>query len=148
MNRLIDNDGIEIEADEISGEIFVRGPSTMQGYLGNSQATQDTIDANGWLKTGDVAYQKRGKLYIVDRRKVSFNSRSFRNTRDCFLISLLGNDQSTWLAGSACRTRGEPSPASEHFRRSGHWNLSEKEFCNRTSPGLRRTKIGRKRVGR
>ncbi len=71
VGRLVD-DGYEIEVDEISAEIFVRGPTIMQGYLGNPKATDEAVDPDGWLKTGDVGYKHQGKLYIVDRRKVSF----------------------------------------------------------------------------
>lgn len=42
----------------------------MKGYLGNEEATRETIDADGWLKTGDVAYfDEDGYFYIVDRTK-------------------------------------------------------------------------------
>ena len=43
----------------------------MQGYLDNFKATEDAFDIGGWLKTGDIAYKYHGKLYIIDRRKVS-----------------------------------------------------------------------------
>lgn len=42
----------------------------MQGYLGNPEATRAMIDAEGWLRTGDVGYMNGGKYYIVDRAKV------------------------------------------------------------------------------
>lgn len=42
----------------------------MQGYLGNVEASIDTVDTDGWLKTGDIGYTDHGKLYIVDRKKV------------------------------------------------------------------------------
>ena len=47
----------------------MRGPSTLQRYLGNPKATAEIIDAEGWLNTGDVAHRKDGLLYIVDRKK-------------------------------------------------------------------------------
>ena len=71
MSRLVNDNGDEIETDEISAEIFVRGPSIMQSYRGNVAASRDTIDDEGWLRTGDVAYRNQGRLYIVDRKKVS-----------------------------------------------------------------------------
>ncbi|MDY6812007.1 MAG: AMP-binding protein, partial [Actinomycetota bacterium] len=47
-----------------------KGPNVMLGYLGNEQATADTIDADGYLHTGDLAQvDPTGCVYIVDRLK-------------------------------------------------------------------------------
>jgi acyl-CoA synthetase (AMP-forming)/AMP-acid ligase II len=52
------------------GEILVRGPIVMQGYFGQSGATAATIDADGWLRTGDIGYvDADGDFFIVDRTK-------------------------------------------------------------------------------
>jgi long-chain acyl-CoA synthetase len=52
------------------GELMVRGPIVMQGYYGNEKATQETIEPDGWLHTGDVAVaDDAGYFRIVDRRK-------------------------------------------------------------------------------
>ena len=68
--KLLDDDGKEVKAGE-PGEIFVRGPNVCLGYWRNEQATADSIDKDGWLKTGDIAVvDKRGMFYIVDRKKV------------------------------------------------------------------------------
>jgi len=52
------------------GELWIRGPQVMKGYLGQPGATGATIDADGFLHTGDVAYiDENDNTYIVDRVK-------------------------------------------------------------------------------
>ena len=70
IRRLLNEDGNIIEKDSEKGEISIRGPLVMQGYLGNEEATYDALDLDGWLKTGDVGYKEQGKFFIVDRKKV------------------------------------------------------------------------------
>ncbi|CDO99816.1 unnamed protein product [Coffea canephora] len=52
------------------GELWFKSPAVMKGYLGNQEATAATINADGWLQTGDLGYfDEDGCLYIVDRVK-------------------------------------------------------------------------------
>lgn len=52
------------------GEIVVRGPLIMKGYIGDVNATKHTIDSEGWLHTGDVGYyDEDGFFFITDRMK-------------------------------------------------------------------------------
>lgn len=52
------------------GEIWLRGPQVMQGYLSQPDATAAVIDAAGWFRTGDIGYaDEEGYFYIVDRLK-------------------------------------------------------------------------------
>jgi acyl-CoA synthetase (AMP-forming)/AMP-acid ligase II len=52
------------------GELCIRGPQVMKGYLNNPEATAQTIDSDGWLHTGDVArVDEHGSVRIVDRVK-------------------------------------------------------------------------------
>ncbi|WP_405219347.1 AMP-binding protein [Agrococcus sp. Ld7] len=63
---------IPVPAEGISarGELWVRGPNVMLGYLGNAEATAETLDAEGFLHTGDIAHvDADGNVAIVDRLK-------------------------------------------------------------------------------
>lgn len=52
------------------GELWLRGPTIMKGYVGDDEATAATLDQEGWLKTGDLCYfDSDGFLFIVDRLK-------------------------------------------------------------------------------
>ncbi|KAM3528966.1 hypothetical protein NHJ13051_002112 [Beauveria bassiana] len=67
--KFLDEDGREVGVGE-PGELFVRGPNVMLGYWRNEKATRETLDDEGWLRTGDVAvYNEQGMLWIVDRKK-------------------------------------------------------------------------------
>ncbi|HEY9545434.1 MAG TPA: FadD3 family acyl-CoA ligase [Solimonas sp.] len=67
--RCVDGDNQAVAAGE-SGEIVVRGYNVMHGYLDDAKATAETIDADGWLHTGDVGnLDARGYLRITDRLK-------------------------------------------------------------------------------
>jgi acyl-CoA synthetase (AMP-forming)/AMP-acid ligase II len=53
-----------------TGELWVRGPQLMRGYRRRPGATAQTIDAGGWLHTGDLCHlDEDGHLYVVDRLK-------------------------------------------------------------------------------
>jgi len=66
--KLIDDDGNQVAIGE-SGELYVKGPQVMVGYLGRPQETNDIL-RDGWLATGDIAkMDEQGFLYIVDRKK-------------------------------------------------------------------------------
>lgn len=61
--------GAELPAGE-RGEIRVRGPNIMKGYWNNPEASAAALDAEGWLRTGDIGYADAdGWFYIVDRAK-------------------------------------------------------------------------------
>jgi acyl-CoA synthetase (AMP-forming)/AMP-acid ligase II len=52
------------------GELLVRGPQVMAGYLRRPEATAATVDADGWLRTGDLGFVDRdGNVFVADRLK-------------------------------------------------------------------------------
>jgi acyl-CoA synthetase (AMP-forming)/AMP-acid ligase II len=61
------------------GEVCVRGPQIMYGYLNKPDATANTIDADGWLHTGDIGYaDEDGHFFIVDRAKELIKYKGFQ----------------------------------------------------------------------
>ncbi len=70
--RVVDDAGAEVPAGE-AGEVVVRGYNVMAGYQDDPEATTETIDADGWLHTGDIGVMdERGYLKITDRKKDLF----------------------------------------------------------------------------
>jgi acyl-CoA synthetase (AMP-forming)/AMP-acid ligase II len=68
--RLVDPATGADAAESERGELWVRGPQVMKGYLNNEEATAATVDAEGWLHTGDVAVvDDHGRYTVVDRVK-------------------------------------------------------------------------------
>jgi len=75
--RIVGVDGREMEPGD-DGEILLRGPNVMVGYLDDPAATRAAIEPDGWLHTGDVGHlDKRGYLTITDRLKDMFTVGGF-----------------------------------------------------------------------
>lgn len=73
------------------GEICVKGPNNMKGYMGKEQETREVFDDEGYLKTGDIGYyDSEGYLYIVDRLKelIKYKGHQVRNN-NIIIISLI-----------------------------------------------------------
>jgi 4-coumarate--CoA ligase len=77
--RIVDTEGGEDQGVGAVGELWVRGPQVMKGYLNNPDATAETIDSDGWLHTGDVAFiDEDGHMTIVDRVKELIKYKGFQ----------------------------------------------------------------------
>src|ERR1044071_2635182 len=77
--KIIDLESGEALGPGQKGEVCVRGPQIMVGYLNNPEATARTIDADGWLHTGDIGYaDEDGHFFIVDRAKELIKYKGFQ----------------------------------------------------------------------
>jgi acyl-CoA synthetase (AMP-forming)/AMP-acid ligase II len=73
----VDEHGAEVPRGE-PGEVVVRGYNVMQGYFDDEDETAATIDADGWLHTGDIGeMDDRGYIWITDRMKDMFITGGF-----------------------------------------------------------------------
>ena len=72
--KLMDDYGQEVSYGQ-PGELYLRGPQIALGYWRNDAATNETIDTESWLRTGDIAVcNAEGNLWIIDRKKVCLSS--------------------------------------------------------------------------
>ncbi len=77
--RIVDIETREDVENGEMGELLIRGPQVMQGYLNNPEATAEMLDADGWLSTGDVAYIDDAQdFYIVERSKELIKYKGFQ----------------------------------------------------------------------
>ncbi|KAF2098907.1 4-coumarate-CoA ligase-like protein [Rhizodiscina lignyota] len=78
--KLIDDDGNDISAYDVRGELCVRGPTIINGYFENPEANARDWDSEGYFKTGDIAYcsSENKYWYVVDRKKELIKVRGFQ----------------------------------------------------------------------
>ncbi|CDP06777.1 unnamed protein product [Coffea canephora] len=77
--KILDVDTAEPLPPFQKGQILVRGQNMMQGYFKNQIATNETIDKQGWVHTGDLGYfDDKGLLYVVDRIKELIKYKGFQ----------------------------------------------------------------------
>lgn len=77
--RIVDEDGKDITDFNVSGELCVRGPTVVPGYLNNPVGNQ-AFDTDGFYHTGDIGYCEAitKKWYIIDRKKELIKVRGFQ----------------------------------------------------------------------
>ncbi|MEM9746684.1 MAG: AMP-binding protein [Actinomycetota bacterium] len=78
-SRVVDPDTGDDQPVGERGELWVRGPQVMKGYLNNADATAATVDDDGWLHTGDIAIiDEHHHMTIVDRLKELIKFKGFQ----------------------------------------------------------------------
>ena len=74
--KIVDLENEEVQDGKI-GELLVKGPQVMSSYWNREEETKEALK-DGWLRTGDICYRdKKGFLYIVDRKKDMINVSGF-----------------------------------------------------------------------
>lgn len=77
--RIVDPETLEDMPAGMEGELWVRGPQVMKGYLNNPEATAETMVKGGWLRTGDLAeIDEDGFMFIRDRLKELIKYKGFQ----------------------------------------------------------------------
>lgn len=75
--KIIDDTGKSLGPNK-TGELLIKGPQVMMGYLNDTEKTEECLSDGGWLRTGDLAYyDEDGYFYIVDRIKELIKVRGF-----------------------------------------------------------------------
>ncbi len=72
--KIVGEDGEEVPDGQV-GELCYRGPTVMKGYFGDEAKTREVLSADGWFRSGDLAYRgPDGEIYTVERKKECINS--------------------------------------------------------------------------
>jgi len=78
FGKILDDNGKSLGPDQ-EGELVIKGPQVMMGYLDEPEKTQECLSSSGWLRTGDLAYyDDDGYFYITDRIKELIKTRGFQ----------------------------------------------------------------------
>jgi len=130
--RLIDPATGTDAAEGHSGELWVRGPQVMKGYLNNPSATADTLDDDGWLHTGDVAIVDENGCYtVVDRVKELIKYKGYQVAPAELEAVLIGNPEIADAAviGVKDEATGEELPKAFIVRAPGS-SISEQDVMD------------------
>ncbi len=112
------------------GEIIVKGPQVFSGYLNAPEENEAAFSEEGWFRTGDIAINDDGYLYMADRRKElilsgGFNVypsqveevlRTFPGVRDVAVVGIPTGDDREIVTAALVMDDGEPEPTLEQIR--------------------------------
>ncbi|XP_045807058.1 4-coumarate--CoA ligase 1-like [Trifolium pratense] len=113
-----------------SGEICIRGDQIMKGYLNDVEATERTIDKEGWLHTGDIGYiDDDDELFIVDRLKELIKYKGFQVAPAELEALLLSHPKISDAAVVPMKDEAAGEvPVAFVVRSNGHTDLTEDEI--------------------
>ncbi|KAI9322595.1 hypothetical protein BX666DRAFT_2128669 [Dichotomocladium elegans] len=125
--KIVNEEGKEVGYGE-PGEIWLKGPNIMKGYINNPKETAACIDADGYFHSGDVGLiQEDGRFYIVDRLKELIKYKGFQvapaelesillkspDVEDCAVIGLYDESQATEIPVACVKLTSQAVPSSE-----------------------------------
>ncbi|ETN41731.1 uncharacterized protein HMPREF1541_03667 [Cyphellophora europaea CBS 101466] len=112
--KLIDEEGKEVTGDGARGELLLRGPQIMLGYWKREDATKESIDAEGWFRSGDVALledrEQGQRWWIVDRMKELIKVRGLQVAPAELEAVLLGHPEVADAAVGGMTVDGDEYP--------------------------------------
>ena len=119
--KLVDDNGKEVGPYDIRGELCIRGPTVIKGYLNNPKANAESWDDEGYFHTGDVAIcdSKTHLWYIVDRKKELIKTRGFQVSPAEIEGVLLGHPGVQDVAVFGVFVKGEEVPRAHVVKREG-----------------------------
>jgi len=113
LGKIIDENGMSLGPNQ-PGELVIKGPQVMMGYMDDPEKTTECLSTNGWLRTGDVAYyDEDGFFFIQDRIKELIKVRGFQVAPAELEELLLSNDMVT-----DCAVIGVPDEESGELPRA------------------------------
>lgn len=77
--KVVDSENGKVLGPNNLGELWIKTPTLMNGYYRNPEVTESTVDKEGWLHSGDIAYfDEDGELFVVDRIKDLIKYRGYQ----------------------------------------------------------------------
>ncbi len=137
--RLVDMDEPTKDVEDgTPGEIIVKGPQVFSGYLDAPEETALAFTEEGWFRTGDIAINDGGYLYLSDRRKELILSGGFNvypsqvedvlrthpDVKDVAVVGIPGADQNEVVTAALVMEEGAPQPTLEQIRAWAKGKLS------------------------
>ena len=139
--RIVDTTTGAVQPDPSPGELQIRGPNLMAGYLNNPGATAEAMTADGWFRTGDLAYGEGASFVYLARMKDSLRLRGYLvdPTEIEYFLTTHGSVGVAQVVGVYREGRGDVAVA--FVRPSGGEAASEEELIRYCSNGISNYKI-------